>query len=155
MRSRISILQAIGQQAHDRGGLDPGNLLELLLALGERNEEDVAADVAAHHLHDLRVADVADAGDFDLVAGVEPEAPGIRAVAVGHERDPADYAGDRNHHQRDLQPVGGLARQRPAAHRNALLGAQKSRLFLGVEVEKTGVEGVVGLLASRGRRREI
>ena len=37
----------VGQQAHYAGRFDPGNLLELLLALLERNKENVAPDIAA------------------------------------------------------------------------------------------------------------
>ena len=50
--------QAVRNKAHHAGRLDPRNLLELLFATGERNEEDIAADVAAHHFHDLSVRDV-------------------------------------------------------------------------------------------------
>ena len=59
-------LQPVGQQPHHRCRLHPGNLFQLLLALLQRNKEDVAIDVAGHHLQHLRAADIAVAGDWML-----------------------------------------------------------------------------------------
>jgi len=44
---------------------------QLAAALAQRNKENVAADISAHHFHDLRVRDVLGAADFDLVAGID------------------------------------------------------------------------------------
>ena len=73
-------LEAVGDEAHHAGRLDPGNLFELRLLLRERDEENVAANVGAHHFHDLRLGHVLHAGDFDVVARLDAEAPGVLAV---------------------------------------------------------------------------
>ena len=39
--------QLIGEQAHHRGVLDPGNLLELCAAPRQRHEEEIAPDIGA------------------------------------------------------------------------------------------------------------
>ena len=67
--------QMIGYEAHHAGRLNPGNLFELCFLLREGNEENVAADVGAHDLHDLGLGDVLVAGDFNAVARVNAEAP--------------------------------------------------------------------------------
>ena len=54
--------QAIGDKAHHARRFHPRNLLQLLFALRERNEKNVAANISAHHFHDLRVRDVLGAG---------------------------------------------------------------------------------------------
>src|SRR5207248_9795134 len=83
-------LQPVGNESHDAGRFDPGDLLELSFALRQRNKEDVAANIATHDFHDLGVADVADAGDLDVVAGLNAKAPGVLAVVVdGADTDAA------------------------------------------------------------------
>ena len=74
--------QAIGNEAHHAGRFHPGNLLELRFLLGERDEENVAADIGAHHFHDLRLGHVLHAGDVDVVARLDAETPGAFAVFV-------------------------------------------------------------------------
>ena len=60
--------QAVGHKAHYARRFHPWNLLQLLSALRERNEEDIASDVSTHDFHDLRMRDVFGAGDFNLIA---------------------------------------------------------------------------------------
>jgi len=50
-------------------------LLELRFLLRQRDEENVAADVGAHDVHDLGLGHVLHAGDFQVVAGLDAEAP--------------------------------------------------------------------------------
>ena len=81
-RSLVNLnAQAVREQSASRSPIRPRNLLQLLLALGERDEENVAADIAAHDFHDLRVRYVFSAGDFNLIARIDAEAPGVLAVA--------------------------------------------------------------------------
>ena len=51
-------LQPVGDEAHHAGRFHPGNLFELRFLLGQRDEENVASDVGAHHFHDLRLGHV-------------------------------------------------------------------------------------------------
>src|ERR1035438_5263732 len=74
--------QTVGDKAHHAGRFDPWNLLQLLFARGERDKEDIAADVSAEYFHYLRVRDVLGAGDFDLLAGIDAKTPGMFAVTV-------------------------------------------------------------------------
>src|SRR5450755_3624702 len=85
---------AVGGKAHHAGGFDPGNLLQFFLAVVERYKEDIAADVAAHHFHDLATSDVAQAGHFNVIARIQAEAPVVLAVEV--ERARGESAGGHN-----------------------------------------------------------
>ena len=75
-------LQAIGHEAHDAGGFDPGNLFQRSLALTEWNEEDVAANVSAHSLDYLGTGYVFEAADFDVVTRLHPKTPGVLAIVI-------------------------------------------------------------------------
>lgn len=126
--------QAIRDEAHDTGRFDPGNLLELVLALGERNEEDVAANIAAHDIHDLGVRDVLDARDFDQVAGIDAKAPGMLAITIESGRGEADKEQNGDREGDPLQADGGFLGKRSAANGDALLGAQEGRFLFRFEV---------------------
>src|SRR5919197_16314 len=78
--------QPMGDESHDAGRLHPRNLLELRLTLGQGNEKDVATDIAAQNFHDLCASDVVGAGYFNVVAGLNAEAPGTFAIAVERRR---------------------------------------------------------------------
>ncbi len=116
-------LNAVRHEAHYASGFDPGNLLELRLAFGERNKKDVAADVTTHDFHDLRFADALKPGDFDVVARLDAEAPRVFSVMVcGGGRDGAE----QEHGSNDDSPSdasGSFFRERTAADGDALLSA--------------------------------
>ena len=57
--------EAVGQQAHDGGVLDPGKALEFGTTLGEADGEDVAVDILAEDGEELGAGEVADALDLD------------------------------------------------------------------------------------------
>src|SRR5205085_169289 len=78
--------KAVRHETHNAGRLDPWNLLKLRFALCQRNKENIASDIAAHDFHDLGLGDVLRAGDFNLVAGVDSEAPRVFAVTVERAR---------------------------------------------------------------------
>ena len=101
-----------------------------------------AADIRAHQLHDLGARDVVQSGDLDLIAAVDPETPGVCAVAVKRQTEGADDAGSYHRKQRNLQPVGGFLWKRAAADRNAFLPAQECRLFILFEVEEARIKVV-------------
>src|SRR5215469_15226213 len=117
--------QAVGQKPHHRGRFDPGNLFQLLLSLEQWDKEDVAADVAAlaKDLYDLGVADILRAGDLDVIAGIEAETPGARAVEIGGRKHPRQGSNERYAGGNLLEPVGGFLGKGAAADRNALLAA--------------------------------
>ena len=100
--------QAVGHEAHDAGRFDPWNLLQLQLALRERNKKDVAADVAAHDFHDLRVGDVLRAADFNLVASIDAKAPGVLAVAVERGGCDSDDGKNESREGYPLQAIGSF-----------------------------------------------
>src|SRR5256714_13741278 len=87
-------LDPVRRETHDAGRGHPGNLLQLLLPLVKRYKEDVAADVAAHHLHDLGAGHIAEASHFNVVARVQPEAPRVFFVVIKHGRAERSYSGD-------------------------------------------------------------
>ncbi|HEY4634976.1 MAG TPA: AMP-binding protein, partial [Rhodospirillales bacterium] len=60
-------------------------------------------------------------------------APGVDAVAVGPGSGQARQAQHQQRHEGPLQAAGGFARQRPAAHRDALLPAQERGFLFFVE----------------------
>ena len=74
--------KAIGQQAHYRGRFHPGDLFQLLLALAERDKKNVAADVGAEDFHHLAMRNVVNAGNFQVVAGINAETPRAGAVSI-------------------------------------------------------------------------
>ena len=64
----------IGEQAHDGGVLDPGNGFELLAALADGDEEDVAANVFSEDGQHLGAGDLREAGGLDLADAGDAEA---------------------------------------------------------------------------------
>jgi len=67
--------EPVGYEPHHTGGFDPCNLFQLGFPLGQGYEENIAADVAAHHFHNLRAAHVLQAADVDVVARFHAESP--------------------------------------------------------------------------------
>lgn len=103
--------EPVGNETHHARRFHPGDLLELNFALRQRNEEDVAADIAAHHFHDLRLGDMLGAGDFNLVAGIDAKTPGVFSVAVercGHRTENGECD---NREREPLQAMGCLFRE--------------------------------------------
>src|SRR5947208_13727706 len=117
--------QTVGSKPHDTGRFHPRNLLQLLLALIQRHEENVSANVTAHHLHHLRAADILSAINFDVIARFHSKAPGALAVVVeGSDRNSGEK-NDRESKGRPGQPGSSFLGQRPAADGDALLSTQK------------------------------
>ena len=98
-------LQAVGHKPHHAGRFHPWNLLQLRLLLRQRNEKNVAADVGAHHFHDLRLGHVLHARDFDVVARFHAEAPRALAIVIQRRRS-----------QRQLRNIMPRPRPRPTAN---------------------------------------
>ena len=63
----------VGEQAHDGGALDPGDGFKLLAPLGERDKEDVAADVFAEDGEHIRAADLGKAGGLNVAGPGDAE----------------------------------------------------------------------------------
>ena len=75
----------VGEHAHDRGALDPGNGFKLLAALVDGNKEDVAADVFAEDGEHLGAANLGESGGLDVAGAGDAEA-GV-AFEIGFEDD--------------------------------------------------------------------
>ena len=131
--------EAVGNESHDAGRLHPGNLLELRLALGQRDEKDVAADVAAQNFHHLRTSDVVRAGNLDVVAGLNAKAPGTLAVAVERRSGHPSRAQKDKRQDSPLQPIDRFFGEGTAPNRDAFLPAQKRRLLIRIQVEQACV----------------
>src|ERR1700679_3909422 len=86
---------AVGQDAHDGGALDPGNLLKLLAAIAEIDEEDVPADVLAEDGKQIGARDLTQAGGFNVGASGDAEA-GV-ALKVSFRGKPAGDTADHDH----------------------------------------------------------
>ena len=132
-------LQAIGNEAHDARRFHPWNLFELRFLLGQRDKENIAANVGAHHLHDLRLGDILHAADFDVVARFDPEPPRMLAVVVqsggGNCSDTQKHRGDR----RPQQAAGSFLGKRAAAGGDTLLSAQKRGFLVHIQVNQARV----------------
>src|SRR5207245_10331223 len=131
--------KAIGSKPHNTGRLPPRNLLQLLLALIQRHEEDVSANVTAHYFHHLRAADVLSAINFDVIARFHSKAPGAFAVVV---EGSAGNSGDNNDCDSEDSPSetgSGFLGQRATADGDALLSAQERRFLFRIQVEQPRV----------------
>lgn len=65
--------EAVGEEAHDAGVLDPGDLLELVAALGKGNAEDVLVDVLTEDAEELGAGKVLVAAELDVAGGGDEE----------------------------------------------------------------------------------
>jgi len=74
----------VWEDAHDGGALDPGDLLELMAALGKGDEEDVAADVFSEDGEHVGAGDLGEAGGVDVGGAGDAEA--CVALDVGLEQ---------------------------------------------------------------------
>ena len=77
--------QLIGQNAHHRGLLDPGNLFQLPAAIVQRHEEDIAAHVFAEHGQDVSAGDLPEAIGLNI-PGSRNAKPRV-AFEVGFEHE--------------------------------------------------------------------
>ena len=75
----------IGEQAHDRGVLDPGNGFKLLAPLADGDKEDVAADVFAEDGEQLSARDFRESGGLNVAGAGDAEA-GV-AFKIGSGED--------------------------------------------------------------------
>ena len=147
--------EAVGDKAHHAGGFDPGNLFELLLTEREGDKENVAADVAAHHVHDLGVGNVRGALNFDLIAGIDAEAPGMLSVVVESEGGGAENYENEERQGDPLQAIGSFFREGSSADGDTLLPAQEGRFLLSFEVDEPRVIESVPVGSFVGKRVEF
>ena len=64
----------VGEQAHDRGVLDPGNSFKVFAPLANGNKEDVASDVFSEDGEHLGAANFGEAGGLDVASAGDAEA---------------------------------------------------------------------------------
>ena len=96
----------IGEQAHDRGALDPGNGFKLLAPLVDGYEEDVAADVFTEDGEQLGARDLGESGSLDVACAGDAEA-GV-AFKIGSGED--DYGAKASDHDECAKPKKDAAR---------------------------------------------
>ena len=132
-------LQAVGHEAHHAGRFDPGNLLELRFLLRQRNKENVAANIGAHHFHDLRFGHVLHARDFNVVARLHAKAPGVLAVLIQGGGNNCGDAQNGCGNRSPEEAAGSFFRKRTAAGRDTLLPAQKWRFLVRIQVDQARI----------------
>src|SRR5689334_1554146 len=126
--------QTVGDEAHDAGRLHPGDLLQLRFTLGQRHKEDISSQVAAHYFHDLRASYVVSSRNFNVVAGINAESPGMLAIAIECPACDDEYAEHKQCQHHPLQSVGCFFREGTATDRDALLSSQEGRFLFHIQV---------------------
>src|SRR5258707_11899497 len=145
--------QAIRHESHDARRFHPRNLFQLQFALGKGNEKNVAADIFAHHFHDVRVRDVLSAANFDLIAGIDAKTPRALSVTVEAQAGGSENRKSKERHGDSLQPIGSLLRNGSAPDRDSLLSAQKWGFLLRFQIDEPRV--VEGLTLESPMLRNI
>jgi len=107
----------IGEQAHDGGVLDPGDGLELLAALANGNEKDIAAYVFTEDGEELGAGDFREAAGLDLACAGDAEA--AVAFEIGFEEIARSPDADKDHERAESQKHAsyGAGRTPPMAGR--------------------------------------
>ena len=143
-------LQAVRNKAHHAGRFHPWNLLQLNLLLRQRNEEDVAPNVGAHHFHNLSLAYVLHARDFNVVARFHAEAPRMFAIVIQRGRGQPAYANQGSSHNGPQQTIRGFLGKRTSAGGNPLLPAQERRFLIHIQVNEARVIHLLARSLSAG-----
>jgi hypothetical protein len=131
--------EPVGDKAHDAGGFDPWNLLQLRFPLRQGHKENVAADVAAHDFHYLRAGDVLQAADFNVIARFNPESPGALAVVVKASNGQSTKKDNTESDGAPGQAGDSFPGERTTTNRDALLHPQEGRFLLHVQVEQARI----------------
>ena len=100
--------QLVGQHAHDRGVLDPGNLFQLLAPLVQGNKEDVAADVFAEDGQQVAARDFGQAGGLNVAGAGDAEARVALEIRFEDKAGGDENAGRGEHAaaEKDASPLG-------------------------------------------------
>src|SRR5207237_4610533 len=128
--------QTVGSKPHDTGRFHPRNLLQLLLALIQRHEKDVSANVTAHYFHHLRAADILSAINFDVIARFHSKAPGAFAVVIEGSDGNSGEKNDCDSEDSPSETGSGFLGQRATADGDALLSTQERRFLFRIQVEQ-------------------
>src|SRR6266404_2121078 len=139
---------AIGENALQAGGLDPGNLFESSAAGVQRNAENAEAAIARKLLQHRFAADDVIAANFDLIRPNEQHGLAIQQKAAG--RPCGGDARDSNHAIKKYAPVEWPAPSGEflAADFNGLLTPQIARLIVTEQL------GPIRLGVRRGATRQ-
>jgi len=81
--------QLVRKETHDGGVFDPGNVLQLGAAHGERDKEDVAADVRSEDGEQVFAGELAIADGLDGGSGVDAEARVVIEKIAHFDREPS------------------------------------------------------------------
>ena len=129
--------QLIGQEAHDRGLPDPGDLLEGDAALRQGHEKQIASDVRSEDGEEIGAAQLAVAEGLDGSGGIDAEARIVIEEAAGGEEESGDEAERGEESSGEGQPSQGGASpggEEAATDGNTAAGAEKGlfRVVVGV-----------------------
>ncbi len=146
---------AIGHEAHHARRFHPRNLFQLLFALAQGNEKNVAADISAHDFHDLRVRHVLRSRHFNLIAGVDAKTPGMLSIIVERRPGGRGYGQHRQRHRQPAQTNGRLFGKGTTPDRDALLTAQEWGFLLRLQIDETSVVERLALGSLVGKRIQL
>ena len=129
----------IGQHAHHRGVLDPGNLLQFPPARAQWNKKDVAANVFTEDRHEIAAAHLRESCGLNIVGACDTEAriafEKMRERKVCRSKSPkhSGHSAQENHapHLRCRTPPRSLRRAKTIRGR-----PQHTVLFRVVELER-------------------
>ena len=152
----MSIFSRLGSRRMTDADCTQGICSSCFLRSSRRNKEDVAIDVAGHHVSEPASGSRC---SFPEIAMLSLESRRKRhdscPVSLQREPDTRDYDPDAREQEDDLDAARGLARQRSTTHGNAFLTAQKGRLGFIVEVEHARIERRFVGSRARGRLAEF
>src|ERR1035441_8742334 len=147
--------QAIRYESHHARRFHPRNLLQLLFALGQRNEKNVAANISAHHFQHLRVRHVLRAADLNLIAGIDSKTPRMLPVTVEAESGSSQNRKDDERQCHPLQRVGSLFGKGSAPDRYSFLSAQEWGFLLRFQIDEPCVVEGLSLGSLVGKRIQL
>src|SRR5215469_2529067 len=132
---------AIGQQTHHARRLNPGNLLELLLALLHWNEKDVAPNISAENFHYLSAWHLIETTDGNVVAGKHAKAPISGSVAIDAAISKCGNRKQCGNAEGDSYPTGSLLRESTFANGNAPV--RSTKLWLRTAIRERRVRSAL------------
>jgi len=95
------------------------------------------------------------AGNFNLVAGVDAETPGMFSVTVERSGQGKPNPANEDCESNPLQTMSSLLRNGAAASGDTLLSAKKRGFLFGFEVEEARIVERLAVRSLRGKRVQL